>query len=306
MRKILFMIMLSLLLFTQCKKDNVETDTEEMVPIRLEVPLDKSRTDFSELFPFGKINWGNGKNIEYVYLVVPYAVEFCDVSMGYYVQHLGVMFEMEAEVHETMDKLVFEGRILPESLNKKDNCMIYYFGNNGNGGTGTNVTTYYKQLADKYIIGKKITFDKQTGSVEDLGNYHLAKALVSVKKNVDEKGKPISYDLAIESFTTINSLALLDLDRVYVLEGTAARMKSFTLKWTEDYVFEEIYEYDPYGYIDVENNVGKRCLISLLPTEKNVSLQCFKGEYEFVDGIKSNWVYTGQGGGALEWNSTEW
>ena len=39
MRKIVFMMMLSLLLFTQCKKENVGTNAEEMVPIRLEVPI---------------------------------------------------------------------------------------------------------------------------------------------------------------------------------------------------------------------------------------------------------------------------
>ena len=49
---------------------------------------------------------------------------------------------------------------------------------------------------------------------------------MKVKKNVDEKGNPISYDLTIESFKTMTSLALLDLERVTKLEGSAARLKS--------------------------------------------------------------------------------
>lgn len=298
MRKIVFIMMSSLLLFVQCKKDNVDSGAEEMVPVRLEVPLDKSRSDFSDLFPFGKINWGNGRGVEYVYLTVPYALEFCDVSMGYYTQHLGIMFEMQAEVNEKMDKLVFEGNVYTHALTDKTSCTMYYFGNNGRG--GSNVITYNKKIIDNNIIGKKISFNRQTGSIDELGNYHLAKALVKVKKNVDEKGNPISYDLTIESFKTMTSLALLDLERVTKLEGSAARLKSYTIKWTDDYVFEETYEYDTLAYIDVSGNVGKKSLIALLPTKESVTLECRKGKYEFTEGIKSNQVYLGGKGESIE------
>ena len=298
MRKLVFMMMSSLLLFVQCKKDNEDYGVEEMVPVRLEVPLDKSRSDFSDLFPFGKISWGNGVNVEYAYLAVPYALEFCDVSMGYYTQHLGIMFEMEAKVNEKMDKLVFEGNVYTHALTDKTSCTMYYFGNNGRG--GSNVITYNKKIIDNNIIGKKISFNRQTGSIDELGNYHLAKALVKVKKNVDEKGNPISYDLTIESFKTMTSLALLDLERVTKLEGSAARLKSYTIKWTDDYVFEETYEYDTLAYIDVSGNVGKKSLIALLPTKESVTLECRKGKYEFTEGIKSNQVYLGGKGESIE------
>ena len=298
MRKLVFMMMSSLLLFVQCKKDNEDYGVEEMVPVRLEVPLDKSRSDFSDLFPFGKISWGNGVNVEYAYLAVPYALEYCDVSMGYYTQHLGIMFEMEAKVNEKMDKLVFEGNVYTHALTDKTSCTMYYFGNNGRG--GSNVITYNKKIIDNNIIGKKISFDSQTGSIDELGNYHLAKALVKVKKNVDEKGNPISYDLTIESFKTMTSLALLDLERVTKLEGSAARLKSYTIKWTDDYVFEETYEYDTLAYIDVSGNVGKKSLIALLPTKESVTLECRKGKYEFTEGIKSNQVYLGGKGESIE------
>lgn len=298
MRKLVFMMMSSLLLFVQCKKDNEDYGAEEMVPVRLEVPLDKSRSDFSDLFPFGKISWGNGVNVEYAYLAVPYALEFCDVSMGYYTQHLGIMFEMEAKVNEKMDKLVFEGNVYTHALTDKTSCTMYYFGNNGRG--GSNVITYNKKIIDNNIIGKKISFNRQTGSIDELGNYHLAKALVKVKKNVNEKGDPISYDLTIESFKTMTSLALLDLERVTKLEGSAARLKSYTIKWTDDYVFEETYEYDTLAYIDVSGNVGKKSLIALLPTKESVTLECRKGKYEFTEGIKSNQVYLGGKGDSIE------
>ena len=298
MRRIVFVMMTSLLFFVQCKKGNVDPSAEEMVPVRLEVPLDKSRSDFSDLFPFGKISWGNENGMEYVYLTVPYALEFCDVSMGFYTQYLGIMFEMQAEVNEKMDKLVFEGNVYTYALANKDYCDMYYFGNGGK--VGGNVTTYYKQLTDRNIIGKKMTFSYQTGDVDDLGNYHLAKAYVKVKKNVDDKGAPISYDLEIESFKTITSLALLDLEGETKLEGTAARLKSYTIKWTENYVFEEIYEYDTTAYINVRGNVGKKSLIALLPTKESVTLECSKGNYEFTEGIRSNQIYLGGKGESLD------
>ena len=298
MRRIMFIMMFSLLLFTQCKKDNVDSGAEETVPVRLEISLDKSRSDFSDLFPFGKISWGNVNEIEYVYLTVPYALEFCDVSVGFYTQYLGVMFEMQAEVNDKMDKLVFEGNVYTYALEDKDYCDMYYFGNNGK--IGGNVITYYKQLTDRNIIGKKITFSNQTGDVDELGNYHLAKAFVKVKKNVNDKGVPISYDLEIESFKTITSLALLDLEGETKLEGTAAQLRSFAIKWTDDYVFEEIYEYDTSAYINVRGNVGKKSMITLLPTRESVTLECSKGKYEFTEGIRSNQVYLGGKGESID------
>lgn len=299
MRKFLLFIMVSsLLLFTRCKKDNESPSAEETVPVRLELPIDKTRSDFSDLFPFGKISWGNNKKMEYVYLTVPYALEFCDVSMGNYIQYLGIMFEMQAEVNEKMDKLVFEGNVYTYALADKKYCEMYYFGNNGK--SGGNVTTYYKQLTDRNIIGKKMTFSNQTGDIDDLGNYHLAKAYVKVKKNVNDKGTPISYDLEIESFKTITSLALLDLEGETKLEGTATRLKSFAIKWTDDYVFEEIYEYDTSAYINVRGNAGKKSLITLLPTRESVTLECSKGKYEFTEGIRSNQVYLGGKGESID------
>ena len=287
-----------LLLFTQCKKDNINVEEKKLVPIRLEMSLDKSRSDFSELFPFGKISWGNTKNVEYIYLAVPEAIAFCDISMGYYTQYLGVLFEMKAELHEKTDKLMFYGEIDRDALHNKEYCTMYYFGNNGRNGVG--ITNTYYTLSKKYLISKGITFASQTGSIEELGNYHLAKALVKVKKNVDEIGNAASYDLTIESFTTITSLALLDLEGEMKLKGSATNLKSFTVKWTDDYVFEEIYEYDTTAYISVRGNVGKKSLITLLPTKEKVTLECSKGKYEFTEGIRSNQVYLGRNGESID------
>ena len=64
MRKLVFVMVAMFLLFS-CNKDEEDYNIKEdvMVPVRLEVPLDKTRSDFSDFFPSGKINWGNANNV---------------------------------------------------------------------------------------------------------------------------------------------------------------------------------------------------------------------------------------------------
>lgn len=299
MRKLVFVMVAMFLLFS-CNKDEEDYNIKEdvMVPVRLEVPLDKTRSDFSDFFPSGKINWGNANNVEYVYFAVPNAFDYYDMSIKQAFS-LGVLFPMKAEVSGKEDKLVFEGEIYASTIIQKDNCMVYYFGSNGNS-TTKNVTDTYNEVLEKKLVAKKVTFDKQTGSMDELGDYHMAKASVKVRMNKDANGNVASYDLTIGSFTTLTSIAMLDLEGVTKLEGSAAKLKSYTLEWVEGTGFCEKYEYDSLGYIDVSNNVGKKSLIALLPTKKDVALECSKGRYDFVGGIMQNKFYLGKNGNSIE------
>lgn len=297
MKKIMLMMILSVLLFTQCKKDDGDSvvENDAPIPIKLEISLNKTRTDFSELFPFGKINWGNADNVECIYLAVPYAVEYCDVSMGFYTQYLGVLVELKAEVNEKKDKLVFYGEVGNNIIMPTGYYTAYYFG-----GRENVVDSVYTKLSKNHIIGKKIMFDSQMGSIDELGNYHLAKADVKITRNVDAIGRVQSYDLSIESFTSKNSIALLDLEGVTELKGSAVKLKSFSVRWNEDYVFEEEYEYDSTYVMSVNSDVKSKFFLSLLPTKESVTLECAKGIYEFPNGIESNQVYIGGNGNSIE------
>ena len=117
MKKVLMvtLLLLSLLSMMQCKKEVEEYKAEEpeMVPIRLEVPIDRTRSDFNNLFPFGDIAWGNEKKEEYIYFAVSNAYNFYSMKTGNH--YLGILFELKSDIIED-DKIVFTGNIY--NLNK--------------------------------------------------------------------------------------------------------------------------------------------------------------------------------------------
>ena len=110
----------------------------------------------------------------------------------------------------------------------------------------------------------------------------------------DSDGIVQSFELVADDLQNINSIAKLDLTGETSLGGTAAELQSFTLLWnTSTRSFDEIIENVPDATIDVSDNAGCNSYISLLPNDDNVYLECSKGRYEFVRGIRSNQLYVG-------------
>lgn len=283
-----------LLFFSSCNKENMNEDVNEdrMVPVRFELSMNsKDRSDFNDLLPNGNIQWGNSKNVEYIYVSIPY-------KCSYYVQGvgtitLGELLEMKAEIDEPADKLVFTGEVPSNNLQNARQYHLYYFGNNGQGGEGTNIVNHHSSYKN-ILIGKTISFARQTGNIDDLGNYHLAKIKVKAVPIKDGDGVVQSFELVADDLQNINSIAKLDLTGETELVGTAAEFQSFTLLWnTSTKSFDEIIEKARVATIDVRDNPGRNSYISLLPNDDNVYLGCSKGRYEFVDGIGNNQLYIG-------------
>ena len=292
--KKLTVIIAVLMLLLSCNKEkmNEAADEGRLVPVRFELSLNsQTRSDFNDLLPNGNIQWGNGKNIEYIYVSIPY-------KCSYYVQGvgtitLGELLEMKAEVDGPTDKLVFTGEVPSNNLQNARQYHLYYFGNNGQGGEGTNVTNYHSSYKN-ILIGKTISFARQTGNIDDLGNYHLAKIKVKAVPIKDGDGVVQSFELEADDLQNINSIAKLDLTGETALVGTAAEFLNFTLLWnTSTKSFDEIIESTREATIDVSDNAGRNSYISLLPNDDDVYLECSKGRYKFVDGIKSNQLYIG-------------
>lgn len=290
-----------LLFFSSCNKENMNEDVNEdrMVPVRFELSMNsKTRSDFNDLLPNGNIQWGNSKNVEYIYVSIPY-------KCSYYVQGvgtitLGELLEMKAEIDEPTDKLVFTGEVPSNNLQNARQYHLYYFGNNGQGGEGTNITNYHSSYKN-ILIGKTISFARQTGNIDDLGNYHLAKIKVKAVPIKDGDGVVQSFELVADELQNINSIAKLDLTGETELIGTAAEFLSFTLLWnTSTKSFDEIIEKALEAKIDVRDNAGRDSYISLLPNDDDVYLECSKGRYEFVDGIGSNQLYIGSSADDIE------
>lgn len=290
-----------LLFLLSCNKEkmNEDADDNRMVPVRFEMSLNSNtRSYFGDLLPNGNIKWGNSKGVEYIYVSVPYSIAYHVSGVGTTV--LGCLHEMKAEIDEQTDKLVFTGEIPANNLQNSRQYHLYYFGNNGQGGDDGNVTNYYADYQNT-LIGKKISYARQTGDINELGNYHIAKIKVKATPVKDEEGVVQSFNLVAENLQTISSIAKLDLTGEKRLGGTAAELQSFTLLWnTTTRAFDEIMESVPGATIDVRDNAGRNSYITLLPNNDNVFLECTKGRYKFVDGIKSNRLYIGSNADNIE------
>ena len=294
MKKVPFLMIAFILLFTQCGKEQMEEHNEEgkLVPITFELPLtQETRSYFGDLLPNGEVKWGNDSNIEYIYISIPHTISYYYDSTG--TVSLGSLVELKAEVNEPTDRLIFKGEAASNNLQNGRTYHLYYFGNNGQGLDGTNVKNYHSFFRN-IMIGKKVTFSRQTGDINKLGDYHIAKIRVTTKKYKDESGMVQRFELVAKDLKNINSIAKLDLTGETKLGGTAAELQSFTVLWNPKAdTFEEIIETIPSATIDVSNNAGKDSYISLLPVEENVFLECTKGRYNFTNGIGQNQLYVG-------------
>ena len=294
MKKLSVFVAFVLFLFS-CNKEkmNESADEERLVPVRFELSLNsKTRSYFGDLLPDGNIQWGNDRNVEYIYLSIPYKCAYYVSGVGTIT--LGELFEMKAEIDEPSDKIIFTGNVPSNNLQNARQYHLYYFGNDGYGGEGTNVTNYYSEF-DNILMGKTISFAKQTGDIDKLGNYHLAKIKVKAVPIKDGDGVVQNFELVAEDLQNINSIAKLDLTGETTLGGTATEIQSFTLLWnTKTKEFDEIMERVPKATIDVSDNAGRNSYISLLPNENPpVRLECSKGCYEFIKGIRSTQLYIG-------------
>lgn len=294
MRNVLLYAIAIVFLFTQCKKNDIEENNggEEMVPVTFELPLtSETRSYFGDLLPNGEIKWGNSNDVEYIYISIPRTVSYYYDSTGSV--SLGSLVELKAEVDEPTDKLIFRGEAASNNLQNAQKYHLYYFGNNGQGGEGTNVTNYHSFFRN-VMIGKKVSFARQTGDINELGNYHIAKINVTAKKVKDEDGVVQSFNLVANDLKNINAIAKLDLTDETSLGGTVAELQSFKLIWnTKTYTFDEIIERVPAATIDVSDNTGSNSYISLLPNDAGAFLECSKGRYEFANGIGGNQLYVG-------------
>ena len=297
----LLMIM-TLLLMVQCKKQEEKTDVEatsDLVKVSFELPVDHSGSDFTGILPDGNINWGNSSNIEYMYLAVGDRYLYYNHDLQCTIR-VGEMFEMQAEVDGSTDKLMFSGMIPQNLLYASKRCTLYYFGNNGRGGEGTNVTDIYDEKYQDCVIGKTISFSKQNGRIEDIGNYHIASMPVEYIYIIrDAERNILEFQLRVTELENNMSVAMLDLTDETTLGGSATCMQSYTIKWT-GLVFEEIIEYVPEGTYDVSGNPGEKSFIALLPTEDDATLECGKGSYTFEGGTGRNQIYVGRSGSTIE------
>ena len=278
-------------LFTQCKKENPaqeNSDTAKIVPIKLEMPIGGSKTDFSGFLtdPHNQsavINWGNAQGSETIYLAVPNIEIYHPVEGTLYNEKkVAQMVPLTATVNETSSKVTFTGSVDARILENRKSYQLYYFGNKG----GQDI------MNDNVLVGKTMSFDGQDGTRENLGNYHFAVLDVTVYadygNNADHLAESYTIKSSYPNFTSMMAIALLDLEGETTLEGTAA-IESLTVKFNES---ANVYEttYSATTGITL-NNTSAKSFIALCPSNVNSKLECSKGTYTFAEGVDANFAY---------------
>lgn len=278
-------------LFTQCKKEDPaqeNSDTAKIVPIKLEMPIGGSKTDFSGFLtdPHNQsavINWGNAQGTETIYLAVPniYIYNPVDGTL-LYENKVAQMVPLTATVNETSSKVTFTGSVDARILENGKSYQLYYFGNKG----GQDI------MNDNVLVGKTMSFDGQDGTRENLGNYHFAVLDVTVYADYGDNADHLAESYTIKSsypnFTSMMAIALLDLEGETTLEGTAA-IESLTVQFNES---ANVYEttYSATTGITL-NNTSAKSFIALCPSDVNSKLECSKGTYTFAEGVDANFAY---------------
>lgn len=299
MKKIIYLLFVMSILFVQCKKNDkteVVENVEEEVLVTFEVPLNGSKSDFNSILPFGQINWGNKNNVEYIYLTQDHYYGHYEGSAENYYS-IGSFVRMDADVTEATDRLTFSCAMSSNVLYDGKKCLLYYFGNNGEGLEGTNVTNIYHQYSKSRLIGKSISFEKQTGNIEDLGDYHVASIPVVMKRKYSNGSE---YYLEMQSLQNRMAVAMMDLEGVNKLEGNTLIPLSFTVVWDGE-KFVESYEEVENGSIEFTGNPGKKSFVAFLPVcERNLAFESSRGKCFFEDCIDEDQVYVSQLGQGID------
>lgn len=271
--KRIFTILMALMIlgFTQCKPtpDGGEENNYETNKVRIScsIPINKgSRSDFTDLFEEGVINWGDGR--ECVYLAIP-----GDVPK---------IIELEGYCDGYKPTVEFIAYVDEHLLTAGESYDIWYFGHS-------------QQLDEPYVSlvnGNKIegSIAKQTGRLEDLGYSHIASTTVKAVMENGEVKLPL-----VGTLKNRMAIALLDLSGVNKLSGHAVNTDYILEYNAETCKYEFCIVEDVNATINVENKTGIS-YIALLPNNNNkvVLNSCiygYDGEYTFYNGIRENNIY---------------
>lgn len=288
MKKITMILMAFVMMtFTQCKPepDNTNTDTNtNKVRISCKIPINKGdRSDFTDLFEDGVINWSDGR--ECVYLAIP-GDEPKVVELEGYCDGYKPEIEFIAYVDEHL-------------LTAGESYDIWYFGHS------QQLDSAYVSLVDGNKIEGSIA--KQTGRLEDLGYSHIASTSVTAVIEDGEVKLPL-----VGTLKNRMAIALVDLYTITELNGSAVNT-DYALEYnTETGRYEFNIIEDDNASIEIEPAEGVSYIAFLPNNNNNVILECDKYghhyKYVFYNSIKENKIYyrldTNENMSSLTWDGT--
>ena len=269
------------LLFTQCKKDNLDNTDSDAKKVRVSCTVslnDGGKSDFTNLMENGSVNWSEGN--EFIYVAIP--------------GETPKIIELEGSAYGTPSTLTFEGNITAGLISAGTEYDIWYFGH-----SHRLSDPYYKLVGDNKIEGNIAT---QSGNLSDLGLCHIAKGSVMAET--------VGSEVVLNLEGTLQhqiAVAVLDLQDANELKGNAIIGTEYSLEYnSESGEYELNVKEDKYATIDVQSRSGNSFVVLFPNEEEDTRLKCIKGDKTyattFYGDIKANKVYfkTGTDGTSQE------
>ena len=264
------LIALMVLCFTQCKPTPEGGDANgSKVKVSCTIPInDGGKSDFTNLMEDGRVNWSTGT--ERVYLAIPNETS-------------PQIVELTAFTTLQASELAFEGEVEEGLLEEGKEYEVWYLGNSKNLDV-----PYVTETKDGDLITKVSgSISEQSGELEDLGLYHIAKVSVTAVEEEGEIVLPLRGVLKSQI-----AIAYLDLEGVDELSGSAVKGTEYSIQYngsTNKYDF--VVTENPSSTISVTSGTATSFIV-LLPNESNnVILKSSKGGYEFKKGVEGNKFY---------------
>ena len=269
------MALVMIVTLSQCKKQNEENeDNTAKVRISCTIPLNNDdKTDFTNILN-GEVNWS--AEPERIYLALPYSEK----------NHQIVVLTSTSD--EGGETLTFTGSVEQGLLQNGDH-EIWYMGRSQD-----------SKLADGKVTG---SIARQSGSKDDLGYHHIAKALVYINVVND-----IPISMTFEGkFESQMAIAHLDLTNVAGLSGEAIVGTNYSLEYTDGLYRLRVTGNDSINITGSENK--NESYVVLFPTDKNakdVELNSDSNKkITFRNGIKQNSLYKENDNKPLIWELPE-
>ena len=274
MKKITAVILalMMVLALTQCKKHKDGTDAPEGAKVRVtcRVPMNNDgKSEFGSIMNDGKIKWSAGT--ERIYLMLPD-------------ENTPQIVELTATPTMQSNVLIFEGEVFDNRIDEGE-YDIWYFGNSKELNS-----PYYDEIKDGDVItGIRGSIANQSGSLDDLGYCHIAKATV----RSEISGNDVVLSL---NGTMSNQIAIahLDLSGVEYLKGTAIIGTEYEMYYdTEKENFHFAVLEDYLSNINVDKGTSESYVVMFPNATDNVSLKSniSSKKITFADGIETNNIY---------------
>lgn len=270
------------LLFSQCKKEKIDSSGTDAnnIKVRCELTMGNgAKTDFTDpLFSEGSIQWSTG--YEYIYLVV----NGTDSQI--------IELSANNETGESVTTLSFSGTMSADIISEGNTYQIWYFGNSHKLGEDSYVTKTESNNVITQIDGSIAT---QSGKLSDLGYHHIAMASATAQVVNDQVVLSIADGEGLQSQIAI---AYMDLSKSAKLEGNAIVGTAFSLKYTDGtYKFEINADNKVININNTDGSLNKSYVVLLPNANENIDILNVNTDKEhfcrhtFKNGIAANIFY---------------